>query len=210
MYRKMKRVRATPADTSNCSSLRPNYQSMETFLQYKDSSPLNTTDLQVYVGGLLESDLRNQGTPEQQAAAQVRLNENLGKLRLAEQSVLNMTKCVQQDILSKQNYSGQIYNLQQEIEEKQQEVDTLESTAKEAKERAQLLENPYTKTTVWESWFPLGRPLEKSSLPVLLSIALLFLVLALGMFLRLANIELKLHLFEGSSSGYLSGYGIGR
>ncbi len=206
----MRRVRPTPTDTSNCSSLRPNYQTMERFLQYKESSPLNTTDLEFYVGGLLEMDLQNQGTPQEQAAAQARLNDNLGKLRLAEQTVLNMTKCVQQDILSKQNYSGQIYSLQQEIEQKQEEVDSLEQTAKEAKERAQLLENPYTKTTVWESWFPLGRPLEKTSLPVLLSVALLLLVLSLGMFLRLANIELKLHLFEGSSSGYLSGYGIGR
>ncbi len=206
----MRRVKATPADTSNCSSLRPNYQSMERFLQYKDSSPLNTSELDTYVGGLLESDLRNQGTPQEQAAAQLRLNQNLGKLSLAEQTVLNLSKCVQQDILSKQNYSSQIYSLQQEIEQKQQDVDSLDQTAKEAKERAQLLEDPYTKTTVWESWFPLGRPLEKSSLPVLLSIALLFLVLALGMFLRLANIELKLHLFESSSSGYLSGYGIGR
>jgi hypothetical protein len=206
----MRRVRPTPTDTTNCSSLRPNYQTMERFLQYKESSPLNTTDLEFYVGGLLEMDLQNQGTPQEQAAAQARLNDNLGKLRLAEQTVLNMTKCVQQDILSKQNYSGQIYSLQQEIEQKQEEVDSLEQTAKEAKERAQLLENPYTKTTVWESWFPLGRPLEKTSLPVLLSVALLLLVLSLGMFLRLANIELKLHLFEGSSSGYLSGYGIGR
>lgn len=206
----MRRVRPIPTDTTNCSSLRANYQTMERFLQYKESSPLNTTDLEFYVGGLLEMDLRNQGTPQEQAAAQARLNDNLGKLRLAEQTVLNMTKCVQQDILSKQNYSGQIYSLQQEIEQKQQEVDSLEQTAKEAKERAQLLENPYTKTTVWESWFPLGRPLEKTSLPVLLSVALLFLVLSLGMFLRLANIELKLHFFEGTSSGYLSGYGIGR
>ena len=206
----MKRVKLIQPDTSNCSGLRPNYQSMERFLQYKEGSPLNTTELQVYIGGLLESDLRNQGTPQEQAAAQARVNENLGKLRLAEQTVLNMTKCVQQDILSKQNYSGQIYNLQQEIEQKQQEVDSLEQTAKESKERAQLLENPYTKTTVWESWFPLGRPLEKSSLPVLLSLALLFLVLSLGMFLRLANIELKLNFFEETSSAYLSGYGIGR
>lgn len=210
MYRKMRRARSTQADTSNCSSLRPNYQSMERFLQYKDASPLNTSDLETYVGSQLEVDLRNQGTPQEQAAAQARLNSNLSKLSLAEQTVLNMSKCVQQDILSKQNYSGQIYSLQQEIEEKQKEVDSLASTSAEAKERAQLLENPYTKTTVWESWFPLGRPLEKSSLPVLLAVALLFLVLSLGMFLRLANIELKLHFFEGSSSGYLSGYGIGR
>lgn len=206
----MRRVAPPPSESASCAPLRTNYQSMERFLQYKETSPLNTTDLGVYVSSQLESDLQNQGTPQEQASAQARVNANLGKLRLAEQSVANMSKCVQQDILSKQNYSGQIYNLQKEIEEKQSDLDTSEQTAKEAKERAQLLENPYTKTNVWESWFPLGRPLEKSSLPVLLSLALLLLVLSLGMFLRLANIDLKLHFFEGSSTGYLSGYGIGR
>jgi hypothetical protein len=205
----MRRVRPVQAEESSCSALRPNYQSMERFLQYKDASPLNTTDIGVYVSSQLESDLQNQGTPSEQASAQARVNANLAQLRLAEQTVQNMSKCVQQDILSKQTYSGQIYSLQQEIEQKQSELDTSEQTAKEAKERAQLLENPYTKTTVWESWFPLGRPLEKSSLPVLLSVALLLLVLSLGMFLRLANIEMNLG-FSESSFGYLSGYGIGR
>lgn len=205
----MRRVRPVQTEEASCSSLRPNYQTMERFLQYRDSSPLNTTDLGVYLSSQLESDLQNQGTPQEQASAQARVNANLAQLRLAEQTLANMSKCVQKDILSKQTYSGQIYSLQQEIEQKQSDLDTMEQTAKEAKERAQLLENPYTKTTVWESWFPLGRPLETSSLPVLLAVALLFLVLSLGMFLRLADIDLKLHLFE-SSTGYLSGYGIGR
>lgn len=185
---------------------------METFLQYKNAS-LNTDELATYVGGILASDLQNTGSPEQQAAAQVRVNQNLGNLRILEQRTADMLKCVQQDIIQKQTYSGKIYNLQMEIEDKQKEVATMETTAKEAEERSELLDKPYSKTTRWESWFPLGRPLKMESLPVLLSFALLFLTLSLGMFLRLTGIDLRLDWFAngmGGGSSYLSSYGIGR
>ena len=200
-----------PSISSTCATYRPKYQSMEKFLEYKTTSPLDTTELQIYISSQLQPDLNGSGNPTEQAQAQQRINTNLGKLAVAEQTVADMTKCIQQDILAQQRYSGKIYSLQQENIELQKEVDGAEQTSNEAKERAQLLDKPYSKTTRWETWFPLGRPLEKNSLPVLLSIALLFLVLSLGMFLRLADIELKLHFFEHASGfGYLSGYGLGR
>jgi len=207
----MRRVTPGPPDraSATCKNLRSSYQSMDKFLTYKDAV-LNTDELATYVGGLLASDLQNRGTPQQQAAAQQRVNENLGKLSLLEQNVATMTKCVQNDIIQKQQYSSKIYSLQSEVQDKQADVDSMEKVAKEAQERAELLENPYSKTTRWESWFPLGRPLQQTSLPVLLSFALLFLVLSLGMFLRLAHIDLKLGWTQNSGAGYLSTYGIGR
>jgi hypothetical protein len=62
---------------------------------------------------------------------------------------------------------------------------------KSSKERAALLRDPYSETTVWESWFPLGRPLEKSSVPVLWTMALIFLVVSLGLFLYMAGFQLE-------------------
>ena len=207
----MRRVQNTLPDTATptCQNLRGSYQSMERFLTYKDTR-LNTDDIATYVGGLLASDLQNKGSPQQQAAAQQRVNVNLGKLRVLEQNVASMTKCVQNDIIQKQKYSVKIYSLQSEVQEKEAEMDSMKKIANEAEERADLLEKPYSKTTRWETWFPLGRPLEQTSLPVLLSFALLFLVLSLGMFLRLAHIDLKLGWTQNSGSGYLSTYGIGR
>jgi hypothetical protein len=206
----MKRVRTQPTDVAGCGEFRPNYQSMSSFLTYK-TNQLDTNNLATYVGGILESDLQGGGTPEQRAAAQGRVNQNLDTLRLLEQKVASMSKCIQQDIIQKQTYSGKLYSLQQEIEEKEKGVNDMEQTAKEAEERAELLDKPYSKTTRWETWFPLGRPLRSESLPVLLSFALLFLTLSLGMFLRLASIQLRLDwLGFGSGSSYLSGYGIGR
>lgn len=210
----MRRVKTSPEAVGGptCSELRPKYQSMETFLKYKETD-LNKTELETYVGGILASDLQNRGTPEQQAEAQGRLTSNLSTLRVLEQKVATMAKCVQQDIIQKQNYSGKIYTLQMELEQKQKDVDSMEAQAKEAEERSEFLDKPYSKTTRWESWFPLGRPLHQESLPVLLSFALLFLILSLGMFLRLTGIQLNLSWFGngmGGGSSYLSGYGIGR
>ena len=207
----MRRVKATPEESggATCRELRPNYTTMDSFLKYKETD-LNTNELDMYVGGLLASDLQNQGTPEQQAEAQSRLQANLGTLRILEQRVAAITKCVQQDIIQKQVYSGKIYNLQMEIENKRKEVASMETTAKEAAERAELLDKPYSKTNRWETWFPLGRPLRKESLPVLLSLALLFLTLSLGMFLRLVGVQLRLDWLGFSQPSYLSTYGLGR
>ncbi len=207
----MKRVKTTPVESGGvtCKELRPSYASMESFLKYKASN-LNTNDLDIYVGGLLASDVQNRGTPEQQAEAQGRLNANMGTLRILEQKTASMMKCIQQDIIQKQNYSGKIYNLQMEIENKRKDVSSMETTAKEASERAELLDKPYSKTNRWETWFPLGRPLQKESLPVLLSFALLFLTLSLGMFLRLVGVQLRLDWFGFGSPSYLSSYGLGR
>lgn len=207
----MKRVQQTPQlpGGSECANLRSQYLTMEAFLRYKDTS-LNTNELATYVGGILAADLQNRGTPEEQAAAQQRVNANLGTLRILEQRTATLLKCVQNDIIQKQQYSGKLYTSQQEIAAKEKDVKEMEQIAQESEERSNLLDAPYSKTTRWQTWFPLGRPLQQRSLPVLLSFALLFLVLSLGMFLRLASVDLQLHWFETSGSGVLSGYGIGR
>lgn len=207
----MKRLQQAPQlpGGPQCASLRGQYANMNAFLEYKKMN-LNTDNLSIYVGGILASDLQNRGTPEQQAAAQQRIQENLGNLRILEQHVATLQKCVQGDIIQKQQYSGQLYGLQQDIATQEKEVKEMEEIAMESQERSDTLGAPYSETTRWQTWFPLGRPLQQRSLPVLLSFALLFLVLSFGMFLRLASIDLDLRWFDSLSPGVLSGYGIGR
>lgn len=202
-------VAPTPPGGWQCQRLRPNYESMEKFLEYK-TQELNTDELASYVSGFLPGDLQGATEPTEQAAKQQRLTENMGTLRILEQRTATLLKCVQQDIIQKQQFSGELYSLQQDINQKEKEVKEMEHTAKEAQERAELLDAPYSKTNRWETWFPLGRPLQKESLPVLLSFALFFLTLALGMFLRLASLDLRMDWISSSGFGTLSGYGIGR
>jgi hypothetical protein len=165
-----------------CAAVRGKYASNDAFLQYKTNT-LKTDELRAYVASQLATDLKNQGD----ADAQRRLLENGTKLQTLEYELSSLQKCVQSDLLTAQDVSAKVYSLQKELDMAEKEANETKASVQEAKERATLLEQPYSKTNNWESWFPLGRPLRQESVPVLLSFAILFLTLSLGMFLRLAG-----------------------
>jgi hypothetical protein len=184
------RAPVTPPSLSNdCADIRDKYNSLEAYQAYKEANPttFNVDTLASYVnGGNLATDLqKNDG------AAQQRVSMNLTSLQLKENTVNRVLKCITADISVLQGEGGKIYTLEKTLSEKTKEANEKEEIAKESKERAKLLETPYNKTSVWEAWFPLGRPLQKESVPVLLGISIFFLVFSLFMFLRLASIELQ-------------------
>jgi hypothetical protein len=179
----MKRTTVTVQPSSpECAAIRGKYDSSDAFLQYKRST-LKTDDLRAYVASQLASDLQSRGD----ADVQRRLLENGTKLQTLEYELSSLQKCLQTDLLTAQDVSAKVYSLQKELDMAEKEAKETQVSVKEAKERATLLEQPYAKTNHWESWFPLGRPLRQESVPVLLSFAILFLTLSLGMFLRLAG-----------------------
>jgi len=184
------RAPVTPPILSNdCSALRDKYSSLEAYQAYKEANPdtFNVDTLASYVnGGGLDADLR-----KNDAAAQQNVSRNLVSIQLKENKINEILKCITGDISVLQNEGGKIYDLEKTLSEKTKEANLKEEIAKESKERAKLLETPYNKTTVWEAWFPLGRPLQKESVPVLLGISIFFLIFSLFMFLRLASIELQ-------------------
>lgn len=184
------RAPVTPPSLSNeCSDIRGYYSSLESYQLYRESQPdtFDVNSLGSYVnGGGLDTDLRNNN-----AAAQQRVSTNLVSLQKKENSINRLIKCITGDIATLQREGGKIYDLEKQLSEKTKEANSKEEIAKEAKERAKTLETPYNKTSVWEAWFPLGRPLQKESVPVLLGISIFFLILSLFMFLRLASIELQ-------------------
>lgn len=180
------RAPVTPPSLSNeCASIRGYYSSLESYQSVKGE--LNIDSLASYInGGSLDNDLR-----VNDAAAQQRVSTNLVSLQNKESSMNQILKCITGDIATLQREGGKIYDLEKQLSEKTKEANSKEEIAKEAKERAKTLETPYNKTSVWEAWFPLGRPLQKESVPVLLGISIFFLILSLFMFLRLASIELQ-------------------
>jgi len=184
------RAPITPPSLSNeCSEIRDKYSSLEAYQSYKEANPttFNVDTLASYVnGGGLDADLR-----KNDAAAQRNVSINLTSLQSKENTINRFLKCITGDISVLQGEGGKIYDLEKTLSEKTKEANSKEEIAKESKERAKLLETPYNKTTVWEAWFPLGRPLQKESVPVLLGISIFFLIFSLFMFLRLVSIELQ-------------------
>lgn len=133
-----------------------------------------------YANGSLGQDLRERPT-----GADQRLTTFRDSFFNVERLVSQLRNCLLDDLKARTEFSGQIYTLQQEIEEKRKTLKEKELTVQEAKERASNLENPYANYNPKESWFPLGRPLQKQTAPVLLSIAMAILVIAILLFVRL-------------------------
>jgi hypothetical protein len=128
----------------------------------------------------------------------------MNDLKNLETDVQSVLKCLQEEIVQRENISSDIYDLQQKAKEKKEQVETKDINVRSSKERAALLRDPYAETTVWESWFPLGRPLEKSSVPVLWTMALIFLIVSLGLFLYMAGFQLEVEIIKKAGEGFSS------
>jgi hypothetical protein len=119
-------------------------------------------------------------------------------------------KCINKDIIQRNDYASRLYSLQQELEEARKQVKEKKQIASEAKERSDQLDNPYNKTTWWETWFPLGRPIRKENVPVLLSVSIVMLVFSLGVFLKFAGFELRLDSLQTSTTSFLKNINSGK
>lgn len=120
------------------------------------------------------------------------VNQKLNKLRDTEVKMQGAMKCLNLETNQRQSISSDIYTLNQEAKVKEKEVKTKHENVKAAKERADLLRNPYEETTVWESWFPMGRPLERGSIPVLWFLSIVFLTMSFGVFLQIVGINIEI------------------
>jgi hypothetical protein len=130
-------------------------------------------------------------------------NTLISQLQVSENTVTSLISCIQKDILQRNDFTSRLYTLQQEVEEARKQATNRKQTLAEAKERSAQIQNPYTNTTYWESWFPLGRPIQKENVPVLLSVSVLMLVFSLGIFLRFAGQELQFVPLASSTNSFL-------
>jgi hypothetical protein len=128
----------------------------------------------------------------------------LSQLQVAENTVASYIRCIQKDIVQRNDISSRLYTLQQEVEDARKVASERKQTLEEAKERSTEVQNPYNNTTWWETWFPLGRPIRKDNVPVLLSVSILMLVFSLGIFLRFAGLELQLVSLSSAANSFIS------
>lgn len=184
----MRRASSPPALDRACSGLRQFYSSVSSFnSNYKPFTLQSDVDEVMAISGTQIDAYKRSG----QAADSLAYDTAMAALERAETNLNAMIRCVQKDMMQRNSESSKLYTLQQELEELRKEAKDKKEIAATAKERSNLLENPYSKTTRYEPWFPLGRPLRKESVPVLLAVSILMLVFATGIFLRLGGIELR-------------------
>jgi hypothetical protein len=196
----MRRSVTVPKEDMNCNDKRLNYKSMADYERFLKGQLQGYVDaIGGYNGGRID-ELKNSNKPEENAL----YFSALENLQLAETTLNSYIQCINKDIIQRNDYTSRLYTLQKEIEGVRKEAEDKKLIAKEAKERSNQLQDPYNNTTWWETWFPLGRPLRKESVPVLLSVSILMLVFSLGIFLRYAGMELKFESIQNSANSLLS------
>lgn len=76
-----------------------------------------------------------------------------------------------------------------------------------AKRRVEAIQNPPNHLSYFGTVVPFGRPLRPDSVPILLSISIVFLILSLGLLLNLGNIQLGFSGIGGTGPSYFSEVG---
>ena len=183
----MRRVTTVPQQDRNCNDIRVSYNSLAAYESTGKPSILpSITAISAYSGDQVMNYKNSRDGNETML-----YNTLISQLQVAETQTNRFLKCLQTDILQRNDYTSKLYTLQQEVEEARKTAAERKQTASEARERVSDVQDPYSKTTWWETWFPLGRPIQKENVPVLLSVSILMLVFSLGIFLRFAGQELK-------------------
>ncbi len=173
-------------ENQECSAIRNNYTDKNTFDSIKTifSTPLEQIG---GVSGAIYNANRVSNDPQKNIEATRQLNT----LQALEANLQKYLSCVNTDLQEYGRQASKIYTLQDQLKAKRKDVQKMKETADEAAERSKLVTDPYSQTSYHESWFPLGRPMKKDNIPVLLAFSIFFLVFAFGMFLRLSSIDLQ-------------------
>ncbi len=195
----MRRATTIPSQDQTCSTKRLAYKSMADFERIGKPDIQSKLDtISGYTGAQIEALMSSTD-----GAKKTEYYGLLSKLQVLENDLDAYINCINNDIIQRNDYSSRLYTLQQEIESTRKEVQDKKQIANDARERSDQIENPYNKTTWWESWFPLGRPIRKENVPVLISISILMLVFSLGIFLRFAGKELRFESITNSTNSLL-------
>lgn len=173
--------------TPTCKSIRPNYT---------DSSIFNTIKQQTFVDNLeaiggITGNMYIANKNSTNASSNVKAKDDLAKLIALESILDEYLSCISSDLQEMTRQASKIYSLQDQLKINRKKVSEMKEIAKTAEERSQLVSDPYSQTSYHESWFPLGRPIKKENIPVLVAFSIFFLVFAFAMFLRLSALDLQ-------------------
>jgi hypothetical protein len=87
------------------------------------------------------------------------------------------------------NPSTDIYNSQVEIAELKKVFEARKLDVEVAKDRATMVQRPELTASYYDGWFPIGRPLKRLSVPILIGFATFFITLAFFTLLEILGIS---------------------
>lgn len=117
---------------------------------------------------------------------------NEATLSSVESDIFSTIECLRTKIASIKESPTNVANLQQRIVDIQKELTEKEAMYETAKERALSISHPEEKTSNYEGWFPLGRPMRSTSLFILIGFSIFFTLFFFGMLMSLLGFQIQL------------------
>ena len=126
---------------------------------------------------------------------------------LLESDVSNTLNCLETKIAEARGTFSDISTLYTQHAALQGEYQTKTDALKISQDRVKLLTHPEQHTTVYESWFPLHRPLQTSSLLLLIVTSLFFFSVFVGLLARQLGLFVDLgYMYTPAAPGTIMAY----
>ena len=115
--------------------------------------------------------------------------------------IFQTVACLTNKINNMSNLTNKIQTAQEEIISLNKQISEADEHVSIARDRVGYIRSPEKHTSFYESWFPLGRPMDKKTIPILIAINT-FLFIA-GIFLIMTIFGLKISFpLSTTSTGY--------
>jgi hypothetical protein len=120
-------------------------------------------------------------------------------------SIFQTVACLNEKIRGVSGLTNEIQTAQESIINLNKQISEADEHVSIARDRVGYIRNPEKHTSFYESWFPLGRPMDKKSIPILIALNT-FLFIA-GIFLIMTIFGLKISFpLSSTTSTMSSGY----
>jgi len=115
------------------------------------------------------------------------------EMLLKEKEIADASLCISDEINKLTGTSSDIAALHEKILAKTVELENGETDISIAKDRVAYIRNPERKTSNYESWFPIDRPLHPASIVILIALSIFLGVFFLLSVLSAADIQLMFY-----------------
>ena len=119
-------------------------------------------------------------------------------------SIFQTIACLNEKIKGVSGLTNEIQTAHESIISLNKQISEADEHVSIARDRVAYIRNPEKHTSFYESWFPLGRPMDKKTIPVLIALNT-FLFIA-GIFVIMTLFGLKISFPLSSTSTMSSGY----
>jgi hypothetical protein len=124
-----------------------------------------------------------------------------------ETTIAKHMACVKEKLQLTEQTPADILTLQTNLAQAEADLREAEKDVNISKERARLLRNPERNVTVYESWFPLFRPMKIESAILLLGLTLFMICIVFGYFMYQFGLFVDIGFMYQATPGFLSRFG---